>query len=63
MNKRIFRSILLAGGRGAAGQFGLIILDCLYGYFDDLQEGQLRDELQSGGCRRGGRRRKLPVPA
>ena len=44
MNKRIFRSILLVAGVVLLASF-LIILDCLYGYFENLQEGQLRDEL------------------
>ena len=44
MNKRIFRSILLVAGVVLLASF-LIILDCLYGYFGNLQEGQLRDEL------------------
>ena len=44
MNKRIFRSILLVAGVVLLASF-LIILDCLYGYFSNLQEGQLRDEL------------------
>ena len=33
MNKRIFRSILLVAGVVLLASF-LIILDCLYGYFD-----------------------------
>lgn len=44
MNKRIFRSILLVAGVVLLASF-LIILDCLYGYFGNLQEGQMRDEL------------------
>ena len=44
MNKRIFRSILLVAGVVLLASF-LIILDCLYGYFENLQEDQLRDEL------------------
>lgn len=44
MNKRIFCSILLVAGVVLLASF-LIILDCLYGYFENLQEGQLRDEL------------------
>ena len=44
MNKRIFRSILLVAGVVLLASF-LILLDCLYGYFENLQEGQLRDEL------------------
>ena len=44
MNKRIFRSILLVAGVVLLASFG-IILDCLYGYFENVQEGQMRDEL------------------
>ena len=44
MTKKIFQSIILAAGCVLIAGF-VIILGCLYAYFGNLQEDQIRDEL------------------
>ena len=45
MTKKIFRSILLAAVSVLLASL-VIIMGCLYGYYRDVQEKQLRDELR-----------------
>ena len=56
MTKKIFRSILLAAGSVLLASL-VIIMGCLYDYFRNVQEKQLRDELRlaSYGVETGGR--------
>ena len=48
MTKKIFRSILLAAVSVLLARL-VIIMGCLYGYYRDVQEKQLRDELRLAG--------------
>lgn len=48
MTKKIFRSILLAAVSVLLASL-VIIMGCLYGYYRDVQEKQLRDELRLAG--------------
>ena len=45
MSNKIFRAILLATASVLLACV-LVILGCLYRYFGEVQEGQLRDELR-----------------
>ena len=45
MSNKIFRAILLATASVLLASV-LVILGCLYRYFGEVQEGQLRDELR-----------------
>lgn len=45
MKKRIFRSTVVVALAVLLGSF-LIIMSCLYGYFEGIQEKQLKDELE-----------------
>ena len=49
MTKKIFRSILLAAVSVLLASL-VIIMGCLYGYYRDVQEKQLRDELRLASC-------------
>ena len=55
MTRRIFRSILLAAASVLLASL-VIIMGCLYGYYRNVQEKQLRDELRlaSYGVEAGG---------
>lgn len=45
MKKKIFQSIILVAGAVLLASL-VIIMGCLYSYFGDVQEKQLKDELQ-----------------
>ncbi|MDD6799011.1 MAG: two-component sensor histidine kinase, partial [Firmicutes bacterium] len=55
MTKRIFRTIILVAGSVLAAAF-VIIIGCLYGYFIEVQENLLCDELDlaAAGAEYGG---------
>ena len=49
MTRKIFRSTLMVAAAVLAASL-VIVLGCLYDYFGDVQENQLRDELRLAAC-------------